>query len=242
MEAVMKDWRALSVAAALITTLLMGAPAWAVSCDSSPNPISGVNPTVGVAIPVQFSGGSSCTVGPITFDHMFLTPTVLAGNATLQFASVTPFIGTGALTGEFGVELDFAAIATGANSAVDFVWKYDVSGDPFITDAYLQLTCTLGGSGQCGVTETFTGHDFQLSVLLPGGPNSDFITFDPVTGLQVRKDSFSLTGESGGTSNFSVLINAYSVPGPVVGAGLPGLIAACGGLLALARRRRRQVA
>jgi hypothetical protein len=29
-----------------------------------------------------------------------------------------------------------------------------------------------------------------------------------------------------------------SVPGPVVGAGLPGLVAACGALIALARRRR----
>jgi hypothetical protein len=37
-------------------------------------------------------------------------------------------------------------------------------------------------------------------------------------------------------------INATAVPGPIVGAGLPGLVAACGGLLALARRRRRQVA
>jgi hypothetical protein len=32
------------------------------------------------------------------------------------------------------------------------------------------------------------------------------------------------------------------VPGPVVGAGLPGLVAACVGLIALARRRRQQIA
>jgi hypothetical protein len=35
-------------------------------------------------------------------------------------------------------------------------------------------------------------------------------------------------------------ISAELVPSPIVGAGLPGLIVACGGLIALARRRRRQ--
>jgi hypothetical protein len=37
-------------------------------------------------------------------------------------------------------------------------------------------------------------------------------------------------------------VNTVAVPAPIVGAGLPGLIAACGGLVGfLARRRRRQV-
>jgi len=37
-------------------------------------------------------------------------------------------------------------------------------------------------------------------------------------------------------------VGTVAVPGPILGAGLPGLVAACAGLLALARRRRRLAA
>jgi hypothetical protein len=45
-----------------------------------------------------------------------------------------------------------------------------------------------------------------------------------------------------GPFNAAFVLNGVAVPGPIVGAGLPGLILACGVLLALARRRRQLVA
>lgn len=50
---------------------------------------------------------------------------------------------------------------------------------------------------------------------------------------------FFSTQGPGGLPAVTFSATANAVPGPVVGAGLPGLIAACGGLIALARRRRK---
>jgi hypothetical protein len=60
-------------------------------------------------------------------------------------------------------------------------------------------------------------------------------------------DAYSLTalytitsGRIGGQALSTIHVSA--VPGPVVGAGLPGLVIACGALIAFARRRRKKAA
>jgi hypothetical protein len=66
-----------------------------------------------------------------------------------------------------------------------------------------------------------------------------FTVWYPVTGvLGVAADRYLDVTASGEEANVLVRELESRRSAPIVGAGLPGLVAACGGLVALARRRR----
>jgi hypothetical protein len=77
------------------------------------------------------------------------------------------------------------------------------------------------------------------------GPGQNGFTLKAINGETI--DHFTLVDVGGTLTDFEhyridVAPAVNAVPGPIAGAGLPGLIAACAGLMAFARRRRNKVA
>jgi hypothetical protein len=114
------------------------------------------------------------------------------------------------------------------------------------------ITDALIGSVQAGesfnffVQTTEGGAFTQLGGVItntcsfPGGSvaGTDLCRWDAPAG-QTR---FGVAVQAVAGDELLTSVSTAAVPGPIVGAGLPGLVAACGALLALVRRRRQQVA
>jgi hypothetical protein len=79
----------------------------------------------------------------------------------------------------------------------------------------------------------------------PGGnPTVSTITFSILgtgLGLLPNAEGNVFAAHICEISTGSACASTFFVPGPIVGAGLPGLVMACGGLVVLARRRRQKI-
>jgi hypothetical protein len=200
--------------------------------------LAGANNPGGVTEIATTPGGSVTVKGTLDFATLGITSCSPAGLAVGGSSMLVGCNATGATQTIQAVLLNkdgsFNKTIPGTGGT-DEIWFDPTTGKYYVTGSVnnannMRFFKVIGEDGT--VLQTIN---------LPETISAHSITVDPFTGdvFVPLAGTPALNPCPTSLGCIAVFSQSTPVPGPVVGAGLPGLIVACGGLLALARRRRR---
>jgi hypothetical protein len=225
----------------LVNAALLGAGAWLVTSAGFPAVGHATVASVSFALTSDHcTGGCLDSTDPVAGSVTITDIATDKVSVTVDLAAGFKFVHTG-LDADFGFNLSTLTVESFASILLNGVAGQfsTIGGNPeSVASLHMDGAGFFGFGVACtpcgpGASNAKAG-PLTFVVSEPGETVSNFI--QNATGQFFAVDVIAPNGNTG-----AVDASLLAVPGPIAGAGLPGLLAACGGLIALARRRRRLI-